>query len=155
LENAPSVGPDRVGFPRFEFQGGSSSSRPINIDDGVFNADRTVKQNSLSLSDNVTWILGGHSMKAGGLWTRNSALDGRGRGVQARGRYRFNGSKTGNQYADLLLGLPRSVTDFVSTRGDLDGHSNDLAAFVQDDWKVNRRLTVFLGLRYEIVGNWH
>ena len=27
--------------------------------------------------------------------------------------------------------------------------------FGQDDWKVNKGLTVFLGLRYEVVGTWH
>jgi hypothetical protein len=91
----------------------------------------------------------------GALWTRNDATDGRGRGVQGRGRYRFNGTQTGNAYADMLLGLTRDVTDFVSTRGDLSGHSNDIAGFVQDDWKASRDLTLFLGLRYEIVGNWH
>ena len=125
---APSVGPERVGFPRFEFSGGSIE-RPAHrtSTDGVFNADRTIKQNSFSISDNVTWIMGGHSFKAGALWTRNSAIDGRGRGVQGRGRYRFNGAQTGNAYADMLLGLTRDVTDFVSTRGDLDGHSNDIA----------------------------
>ncbi len=154
LENPPSIGPERVGFPRFEFAGGSSTSRPTNISDGGFNADRTVKQNSFSVSDNLTWLMGGHSLKGGGLYTRNSAIDGRGRGVQGRGRYRFNGAQTGNAYADFLLGLTRDVTDFVSTRGNLDGHSNDFAAFVQDDWKASRDLTVFLGLRYEIVGAW-
>ncbi len=154
LENPPSIGPERVGFPRFEFAGGSAASRPLNITDGGFNADRTIKQNSFSISDNVTWIMGDHSFKAGALFTRNSAVDGRGRGVQGRGRYRFNGAQTGNAYADMLLGLTRDVTDFVSTRGDLDGHSSDIAAFVQDDWKASRNLTLFLGLRYEIVGAW-
>jgi hypothetical protein len=38
--------------------GGSSTSRPINITDGGFNADRTIKQNSFSISDNLSWIVG-------------------------------------------------------------------------------------------------
>ena len=154
LENAPSVGPDRVGFPAFSFSGGASSSRPVNISDGGFNADRTVSQNAFSVSDNLSWIMGAHSLKAGALWNRNSAIDGRGQGVNVRGSYRFNGAKTGNALGDLLLGLTRDVTDRVTNRGPIDGHSNDFAGFVQDDWKVNRDLTVFLGLRYEIVGAW-
>ena len=55
----------------------------------------------------------------------------------------------------MLLGMTRDVSDQITTRGNLDGHSNDFAIFVQDDWKATRDLTVFLGLRYEIVGNWH
>ncbi len=39
--------------------------------------------------------------------------------------------------------------------GRSQGHSNDFAVFGQDDWKVNKSLTVFLGLRYELVGTWH
>src|SRR5262249_12657122 len=78
LENPPSIGPERVGFSSFQFTGGSSTGRPTNISDGSFNADRTIKQNAFSLSDNVTWVMGGHALKAGGLWNRNSAIDGRG-----------------------------------------------------------------------------
>jgi hypothetical protein len=155
LENAPSVGADRVGFPAFSFSGGASSSRPTSISDGGFNADRTVKQNAFSIADNLTWIMGGHSLKAGALWNRNSAIDGRGRGVSVRGSYRFNGARTGNALADLLLGLPRDARDQISTRGNLDGHSDDFAAFVQDDWRISKNFTAFLGVRYEMIGAWH
>ena len=43
----------------------------------------------------------------------------------------------------------------MTNRGPLEGYSNDIATFVQDDWKVNKNVTVFLGLRYEVVGAWH
>jgi len=155
LENPPSVGPERPGFPTFQFSGGSSAARPSNLADGGFNADRTIRQNAFSVSDNLSWVLGAHSLKGGALWNRNLAQDGRGRGVNLRGRYRFNGAKTGNALSDLLLGLTQDVADRVSTRGQLDGHSDDFAVFAQDDWRMSRDVTIFLGLRYEIVGVWH
>jgi hypothetical protein len=154
LENAPSKA-DAFGFPSFQFQGGSSTNRPLNIADQGRNVNRTLKQNALSISDNITWIKGGHSLKVGGLYTRNMAQDGFGIGVNNRGLYRFNGAQTGFAFSDFLLGLPRDASDHVTARGPLDGYSNDFAVFGQDDWKVNRSLTVFLGLRYELVGTWH
>jgi hypothetical protein len=156
LENLDFITPERAGFPNFTLQGGSSSTRPTNIDAGGIAADRTVNQNSFSMSDNLSWITGGHSFKAGALWTRNSAIDGRGRGVGAGGEYRFDGSRgTGSALGDLLLGLPSRDGGNTTNRGDTDGHSNDFAVFLQDDWKVNSGLTVFLGLRYELQGAWH
>jgi hypothetical protein len=154
LENAPSLGPDRLGFPSVQF---TTNPRPVNIADQGRNVDRTLNQNAFSISDNLTWIAGAHSLKAGGLWTHNTARDGFGIGVNYRGRYQFTGAsnaRTGNAFSDFLLGLPRQTQDQQSNRGPLDGHSNDFAGFVQDDWKVNRSLTLFLGLRYEIIGNW-
>jgi hypothetical protein len=155
LETAPSLTPDLPGYPSLNFTGGSSASRPYNVTDGSRNANRTISQNSFSVSNNLSMVLGGHSLKVGGLWTRNSAVDGFGRGVNYRGLYRFNGSHTGSALADMLLGLTRDARDHTTMRGDLDGHSNDFAVFAQDDWRVNSSLTVFLGLRYEIVGTWH
>ena len=152
LENAPSKA-EAFGFPSFQFTAGTF--RPLNIADASRNVDRRLKQNAFSISDNITWIKGGHSLKAGGLFSRNSALDGFGIGVNNRGLYRFNGARTGNAFTDFLLGQPLDVRDQVTARGPLDGYSNDFAVFVQDDWRVNKALTVFLGLRYEIVGTWH
>ena len=71
-DRARASGPDRSGFPSLNFAGGSAASRPTNITDGGRNADRTIKQNSFSISNNLSWIMGGHSLKAGGLCTRNS-----------------------------------------------------------------------------------
>jgi hypothetical protein len=153
LENAPSLAPDRRGFPSFQFTTGAN--RPVNIADAARNVDRTLRQNAFSLSDSVTSIIGAHTLKGGGLWTRNIARDGFGFGVNFRGQYRFRGTFTGNAFTDFLLGMPADVRDQVTNRGPLEGHSNDIAFFGQDDWRISKRLTLFLGLRYEAVGAWH
>jgi hypothetical protein len=83
------------------------------------------------------------------------ARDGFGTGVNYGGQYQFTGLFSGNAYSDFLLGLPRQTQDQVANRGPMDGHSDDVAAYFQDDWKASRDLTLYLGLRYEIVGTWH
>ncbi len=155
LETAPSLSPDRPGFPSLNFAGGAAASRPTNVTDGSRNADRTIKQNSFSISNNLSMVKGSHSLKFGGLWTRNSAVDGFGKGVNFRGQYRFTNNNSGNALSNMLLGITRDAGDHVTQRGDLDGISNDFALFAQDDWRVGNDLTVFLGLRWELVGVWH
>ena len=70
VENAPSLSADRRGFPSFQFTTGAN--RPTNIADQGRNVDRTLRQNAFSISDNVTWIRGGHTLKGGGLWSLNT-----------------------------------------------------------------------------------
>ncbi|GIU77175.1 MAG: hypothetical protein KatS3mg005_0413 [Bryobacteraceae bacterium] len=59
---------------------------------------------------------------------------------------------SGTAMADLLLGLPASGTISGPTPYSMRGHY--LALFVQDDWKITRRLTLNLGLRWELEKPW-
>ncbi len=149
-EASPSLVEGAPGFPAINFVGGTN--RPSSLPDAGRNVSREQYQNSFSISDNLSWVTGAHSLRTGFLYTRNSVRDGFGRGLNNRGAYRFDARQTGNAFTDFLLGLPARVDDQVSTRGDLEGNSNDLAVFAQDDWRVNPSLTLFLGLRYEIAG---
>jgi hypothetical protein len=72
------------------------------------------------------------------------------------GQFSFSGQFTGHPIADLLLGHPASVrvaqpTQFSDTAGGARFAVNwtSYAPYVQDDWNVNSRLTVNVGLRYD------
>jgi outer membrane receptor protein involved in Fe transport len=65
------------------------------------------------------------------------------------GTFAFNDVATGRGFglAALLLGWPTSA----STREvNVHARSDYYAAFVQDDWKISRRLTLNLGLRWDM-----
>lgn len=66
------------------------------------------------------------------------------------------GANAGNAVADLLLGLPISVsappplgTDLLHVKG------TNYNFFFQDDFRITPRLTLNLGLRYEIPADYH
>src|SRR5579871_3861373 len=82
----------------------------------------------------------------------NQNLLARSRGGCASGTFNFNGQYTGDGFADYLLGdLQTSqrcypIGDFGIQRNPFYG------VYVQDNWKVNRKLTVEAGFRYEYWG---
>jgi hypothetical protein len=148
----PPLAADVPGFPSLLFSG---TNRPSDIRDQRQNAFRDLDQSSFSLSSTATWLRGSHSIKFGGIYTRNYAKDGYSTGAnESKGAYAFSGFATGNAFADFLLGLPNEVREQRNTRGDvpMDTFSNDWAIFFQDDLKLTNRLTLFLGLRYEVIG---
>jgi len=105
--------------------------------------------------DNVTWTTGKHNFKFGGDFKRLTDHDDNVFGNYRSGWYVFDGSSDvgaaiGDPYTAFLLGYP-DYTE-VSTTNDptMDGRGYSYSFFAQDDWKVTPRLTLNVGLRYEL-----
>jgi hypothetical protein len=102
--------------------------------------------NTYEIIDAVSWNKGAHSIKMG-LDLRNARMFST-NGAHSRGDFSFNGAYTGSGLGDFLTGFPTSAArDFPRN---LFGETiSNYHFYIQDDWKVNSRLTVNLGLRYE------
>ncbi|MBM3815122.1 MAG: TonB-dependent receptor [Acidimicrobiia bacterium] len=104
--------------------------------------------NNYQYSANTTWIKGRHSVKFGGDFLRSQYFS-RSYG-DTRGRISFDGRFTGVSAADFVLGWANSSRRQLDASGPYALVSN-YSAFLQDDFKVSRSLTLNLGLRYELI----
>ena len=139
LAGPPATG----GFPHFEFEDGSFIStggvKPFDI------LSRVVQG-----SDTVTWISGRHTIKGGAdlhyveYKDQISFFDG-----EELGRYAFDGAFTGNAFADFLLGMPH-FTGYILPAPDVNPYATYYSFFVHDSWRPSRKLTVDVGLRYDL-----
>src|SRR3984893_17271921 len=113
---------------------------------GSFNAAPTTfsLQNIYTLSDDVNWTRGKHSFKFGLLLNRYNIGD------QATNS--FNGQLQYNQLSDFLQDIP-AVVEFAPTWANENRFFlyNTYGFYGQDDWRATQRLTVNLGLRYEVM----
>jgi len=64
------------------------------------------------------------------------------------GVFTFDGTKSGNAYADFLLGVPARMTQDAPIRKTDNGAY--ISLFAQDDFRILSRVTLNLGLRYDI-----
>ncbi len=103
--------------------------------------------NYFQIADTVTLVRGSHMVKFGGDILRSQTFQ-PGRN-NVFGTYNFTGAWTSQPYADFLLGLPNSTSrQFQLNTSYL--FSTNYSLFFQDDWKVASRLTLNLGLRYDL-----
>jgi hypothetical protein len=104
---------------------------------------------SLQWYEGVTWTRGKHTIKAGAdiKRIRFSGKD----ATHANGNYTFSGQFTGDGFADFLLGFPSSMVVPVTPSQDSAYRRTEQAYYVLDDFKVNSKLTLNYGLRYEFL----
>src|SRR5580704_8933734 len=102
--------------------------------------------NDYQVRDDISWTHGAHQFKFGGSWAlykKTQDLFG-----QTQGGFNFDGTFTGNSFADMLLGTPSAYQELaVQDSGQWNNVS--WAAYAQDNWRVNRKLTLNLGLRWD------
>jgi hypothetical protein len=110
-------------------------------------------ENVYQIIDNVTKIAGNHALKAGVSFEsiRFSTLQPQ----QSRGSYTYNGEYTSNLNAS---NTGYGVADFLLDQQNSAGLSNEVtngdarwdnAVYFQDDWRLNQKITLNLGLRWE------
>jgi hypothetical protein len=101
---------------------------------------------SYQIRDDVSWTKGRHQFKMGFSWLYYKKVQDWFKNTQ--GNYAFNGSFTGNDFADYLLGYAQNYTeDALKLAGHWDNKS--YALYFQDNWRVNNHLTLNLGLRWD------
>ena len=145
-----------IGFPSVDFRYSGESFGQTQFSSFGAASSTFNFENSFQWADHLSIIRGNHSLKTGGE-LRRFRFD-RLPGFPLNGTYFFGAiftanpsvaQQTGLPYADFLLGVPTRVT----AQNQIDwSRQRDLyfGAYIQDDWKVTRKLTFNLGFRYDL-----
>lgn len=106
------------------------------------------------ITDNLTIVKGAHTFKMGADLGLTSISIASGVSSTAYGSFSFNGRYSGNPFADFLLGYP--ITSSRQTpQIPVKLSWQRYGFYAQDDWRVSRRLTVNVGLRYMLQAQVH
>jgi len=149
-QSLQTVAAQRVSeFPRFSFSEGGGLGN---------NGYVALIENPMahSLTGSMTKILTSHTLKFGGEW-RKLFINFSQYGYPA-GQFNFdrswtqqtlnNSNGTGSSYASFLLGLPSGgQVTHEPTAADASAY---FGTYIQDDWKVSQKLTLNLGLRWDV-----
>jgi hypothetical protein len=113
---------------------------------GVSNVPNADASQDRQLSADVTWSKGRHNLKFGvqEYWLQTNFLSSQ----LSSGVFDFDGQYTKNPLADFLLGAAYSTS--LSNYSYLALRAPYTNFFAQDDWKITSKLTLNIGLRYEL-----
>lgn len=144
-------GADAYGLPRFNVQGFDP------IGDALLCTPCEYDNQLFQVGERLTWARGAHSLRLGGdlryfKWDMLGFF-------QNRGYFQFtpgfttrtsSNDGTGQGLASLLLGLP-VLAQRQAGLPSMNMRQTGYEAFIQDDWRIGRHLTINAGVRYEYV----
>ncbi len=148
----PSGFPQITGLSAAVNGGNASGVGPTNA--GTYHNDKPTTVGS------VTWIRGDHSFRAGGEWEKDIWANITAGGTY--GSYAFSANQTGLPYlntstisgntigfpyASFLLGDVNSTS--ISNFQDAQWRKHNIGFYVQDTWRISRKLTLDYGLRWD------
>lgn len=149
----------KIGFPTIGF-GGSSGALLGGSTYAFGNGDNgggTLTSSVIGI-DQLTFNIGRHQVEAGTEWRFYREND---ENISTPGGFSFNNqetddgltttSYTGNAFASFLLGQVDSTSRTIYAGND-EFNRRLVDTFVQDDWKILPKLTLNLGIRWEVVG---
>src|SRR5437899_913443 len=118
------------------------------------NNDQASVSNTYHFADTIAWTRGKHTLRAGFEYRRYQ--------INLFNNFASRGFLFYNTFQDLLKGsttlpgqptVPGPLQAFVGTGiTDRGFRARDEAGYFQDDWKLTRRLTLNLGIRYDYLG---
>ena len=150
----------------------SNFFHPVSVTDyngaaiGTAPNSHLTRSNVLHASQVVTKIAGRHQVKLGGEWQLNIDETGIATGGAFLNPFNFTRHWTsarpnvtnlteadgGNAFASFLLGFPQTGQVTLGVKETTNWASQYFGIYVQDDWRVNNRLTLNMGLRWDYDG---
>lgn len=141
-------GPLNGGLPKLEFSDVDAIGSPLNL-------PSVQVQNTFTYSDNLTWIRGKHSFKFGAEVRREEFTIFQ--PTSPRGHLFFDPVFTdnpgapgtgGSGFASFLVGMPDAGD--ITNLHNVDYQRPAYAFYARDDFKISSKLTLNLGIRYDL-----
>lgn len=108
-----------------------------------------VTETTVQIMDNFSRVIRTHTLTVGGQFRYNQLTEYNG---GSNGDFTFDGSETGIDFADFLIGAPVSYSQGQGYPS--YGRSRYIGLFAQDSWRLKPNLTLNYGLRWDVSRPW-